>query len=160
MRAGEVLRFATPDDAAEIVRLRHLMFESMGIQSDDDQWLQSAEDHLRAVLAGNDLLAVVVEVGGRRLVASGVIEFQRRLPSPSNPSGSVAYISSMSTEHGWRRRGFARRMLERLVAEAYGRGVRRVELHATPASSSLYRSMGFTARDGGVEMRLDLPSHI
>jgi GNAT superfamily N-acetyltransferase len=91
-------RRATPDDAAEIVRLRRLMFESMDV------------------------------VDGR----------------------------TMSTDLAWRRRGLARAVLTELLLEARRRGVRRVELHATPAGAPLYRAVGFASRAGGDEMRLDL----
>jgi GNAT superfamily N-acetyltransferase len=85
-----------------------------------------------------------------------VIEFQQRIPSPWNPTGTSAYISTMSTDVPWRRRGFARAVVERLVAEARHRHVQRVELHATPDAAPLYRSIGFTTRVGGNEMRLEL----
>ena len=35
-------------------------------------------------------------------------------------------------------------------------GVERAELHATPTGEPLYRSFGFVARSGGLEMRLML----
>jgi Acetyltransferase (GNAT) family len=85
-----------------------------------------------------------------------VIEFEQRIPSPWNPSGAYAYISSMSTEPAWRRRGCARAILDELLHEARSRGFGRIELHATVEGAALYRSAGFRGRDGGEEMRLEL----
>ena len=132
------------------------MFDSMAIAADDDAWIAAAVDHFRLVLASDDVIGVVVEAPDGRLAASGVIELQQRIPSPWNPAGTSAYISTMSTDVPWRRRGFARAVLERLVAEARHHNVQRVELHATPDAAPLYRSIGFTSRAGGDEMRLDL----
>jgi GNAT superfamily N-acetyltransferase len=60
----------------------------------------------------------------------------------------------MCTDPEWRRRGLARAVLTELLLEAERRGVRRVELHATPAGAPLYRAAGFVPRAAGDEMRL------
>jgi GNAT superfamily N-acetyltransferase len=149
-------RRATSEDAAEIVRLRRLMFESMDVVDGDAGWMAAAEEHLRRALAGGDLVGAVVDAAAGVMAACGVIELQQRIPSPMNPSGASAYISTMSTDLDWRRRGLARAVLTELLLEARRRGVRRVELHATPAGAPLYRAVGFASRAGGDEMRLDL----
>ena len=149
-------RLAVPDDAPELVRLRRLMFESMLIDTSAPGWAAAAEAHLRAALAGDGVVGVVVDAEDGRLAASGVIELLTRIPSPFNPSGRVAYISTMSTDLPWRRRGLGRAVLARLLAEARVREVRRVELHATPDGAALYEPVGFTPRDAGLEMRLEL----
>jgi GNAT superfamily N-acetyltransferase len=130
------------------------MFQSMGVLDGDEGWLHAAEDHVRRELAGADLVGVVVSATPEVLASCGVIELQQRIPSPWNPSGRCAYISSMSTDPRWRRRGLARAVLSELLSEAERRGIRRVELHATPAGEHLYRRAGFVTRVGGEEMRL------
>jgi GNAT superfamily N-acetyltransferase len=134
------------------------MFDSMGIATASPGWADAAEEHLRVALGGDDVRAAVVDDPTRagRLVASGVIEFQRRIPSPSNPTGRAAYVSNMSTDEPWRRQGLARAVLSWLLEEARRRSVRRVELHATPEGAGLYAAAGFVSRDGGLEMRLDI----
>jgi ribosomal protein S18 acetylase RimI-like enzyme len=130
------------------------MFHSMGVTDADGRWIDAAERHLRRELAGNDVVGMVVDSPHDRLAACGLIEFQQRIPSPMNPSGTSAYISTMATDPAWRRRGLARAVLMALLAEARRRGVRRVELHATPDGAHLYRSVGFVVRAAGEEMRL------
>jgi ribosomal protein S18 acetylase RimI-like enzyme len=131
------------------------MFDAMGIDAAGAAWRASAERHLQKVLSGGDVMAVVVDAPGGGLAAGGVIEFQERIPSPGNPSGLFAYVSSMSTDLAWRRRGLARTVLAELLAEARRRGVDRIELHATADGMGLYRSVGFEPREGGgAEMRL------
>ena len=108
------LRRATPADAVEIVRLRHAMFASMGFAGSDERWLEAAERHFDETLAGTDVVGVVVDCGSG-LASCGVIEFQQRIPSPFNVMGTHAYISTMSTDVAWRRRGCARAVLGELL---------------------------------------------
>ena len=149
-------RRAVPDDAPELVRLRRLMFDSMAIDTGAPGWAESAEAHLAPPSPATTSWgsSSTARTGGSQ--PSGVIEFQSRIPSPFNPSGRTAYISTMSTDVRWRGRGLARAVLAGLLAEARRRGVRRIELHATPAGAALYESVGFVPRDAGLEMRLDL----
>ena len=152
-------RRAVPNDAAELVRLRTLMFDAMGIDTAGEAWRVSAELHLQKVLAEGDVVAAVVDAPGGGLAAGGVIEFQERIPSPVNPSGRAAYVSNVSTDVVWRRRGFARAVLAELLSEARRRRVDRIELHATEDGIGLYRSVGFVPRTGGGgEMRLARPA--
>src|SRR4051794_12580048 len=96
------VRQATAADAAELARLRHLMVQSMGLSTDADTgWIPAATAYLRETLAGGSLVGVVVEQDDGSLVSCGVIEFKQRVPSPWNPSGTYAYISSMSTDPLW-----------------------------------------------------------
>jgi ribosomal protein S18 acetylase RimI-like enzyme len=135
------------------------MFEAMGHHPPGDcdaEWLRSTEDQLRARLATDEMIAAVVDApdGDPSLAASGIVELSTRIPSPLSASGSCAYISSMSTDPRWRRRGYARLVMDALLDEVTRRGVDRVELHATDEGTGLYRSVGFVERSGPVEMQL------
>ncbi|MGH8982170.1 MAG: GNAT family N-acetyltransferase, partial [Acidimicrobiales bacterium] len=107
--------------------------------------------------AGGHIVGAVVdapEPGG--LAASCLAELAWRIPSPTRPAAPQAYVSSVSTDPRWRRRGFARAALALLLAELGDRGVRRVELHATPDGTALYESLGFVPRTGGKSYLLEL----
>jgi GNAT superfamily N-acetyltransferase len=148
-------RLAQPADAPEIVRLRALMFESMGQDASDLTWRTNCRAHLEAELRAGRMVGVVVDAPeGPGLAACGVAEVSVRVPSPRLPDGSSAYVGSMSTDLHWRRQGMARAILERLLDELTQRGVMRIELHATPEGEPLYESLGFLDRHGGREMRL------
>lgn len=148
-----VPRLAVPGDAHEIVRLRQLMFHAMGVTSIDSTWLVPAEQHLTRAIASDHTVAVVVDAPRGGLAGCGVIEFQQRIPSPSNPTGRTGYVSTVSTDPDWRHRGIARAVLVRLLAEAEHRATGRVELHATPDGIDLYRTAGFVELETGREMR-------
>ena len=150
-------RPARSTDAPELVRLRALMFESMGLDTSEASWRSKCEAHLVANLNDGDLIGAVVDVpDGSGLAASGLAEVSRRIPSPGNPGGAYAYVSSFSTDPQWRRRGMAHAVMDLILGRLKELGVARVELHATPDGAELYRSFGFTERDGGLEMRLTL----
>ena len=87
-----VVRRATAADAAEITRLRRIMFASMGLDCDAVAWEPACvaffEAHLRATRTS---VAIVVDApDGQDLAASGVIEFSRPIPSPHAPPARPA----------------------------------------------------------------------
>jgi ribosomal protein S18 acetylase RimI-like enzyme len=146
-------RLATADDIPEVVRLRRVLFDSLG--ANDPGWELRCAEVLRGAMLGGSMVVVVVEApSGEGLAAVGSGEIQQRLPGPRNPTGLLGYIGTMATDPQWRRRGMARAVLRLLLHELARRGVDRVELHATSEAESLYRSVGFAERPGGLEMRL------
>ena len=150
---SSAIRLATTDDIPEIVRLRRVLFESLG--ATDAGWEDTCAAVLdNAITEGVVLACVVDQPAGDALAAVGTAEIQQRLPGPANRSGLLGYIGTMATDPAFRRRGLASAILDRLVAELRLHGVERIELHATPVAESLYRSAGFADRPGGVEMRL------
>ncbi|GAA1174198.1 ribosomal protein S18 acetylase RimI-like enzyme [Kitasatospora gansuensis] len=143
------VRPATPEDAAELVRLRGLMFEAMSGKPDPGGWQPAAEQVLRERLAGPDdrrtMPAFVVDDPERpgRLAACAVGTLERRLPAPGHPDGLFGFVFNICTDPGHRRRGYARACTEALLAWFDARRVTRIDLHATEGGEALYRSLGF-----------------
>ena len=156
MAAPLVARTATLADVDELVRLRQVMFDSMGIVARDPGWVDSCRRHLHELL-GTDALhgAVVDHPDGTGAVASGLVEFHVRIPGAQNVLGHTAYISSIATDEGFRRRGAARAVMVQLLGEIHRRGVEVVDLHATSVGEGLYRDLGFAPR-AQPELRLNL----
>ncbi len=153
-------RFATPADAAEIVRLRALMLSSMdGAAVPHGPWEDTvAEDVIERLQDDEPTLGVVVvdqsdHAGRLAACAVGTIEY--RFGSPANPSGAVGYVFNVSTDPDYRRRGYSRACMEMLLAWFVEHGVTRIDLKASADGEPLYRSLGFhTTHDPA--MRLDL----
>jgi ribosomal protein S18 acetylase RimI-like enzyme len=145
-RTAGTVRRADVQDAAELVRLRLAMFAAMGQHPErfDDTWIAAAERHFRARLAESNCFAAFVVDGEDRIAATAVGWLDRHLPSLTNPSGLSGYVANISTDAGYRRRGYARSVLQELLEWFRGRGVQSVDLDATPEGEPLYRSLGFT----------------
>lgn len=145
--AAPTTRAATADDVDELLRLRRLMFDSMGVVASDDTWERACRDHLVATLGSDELHAAVVDhPEGPGLVAGGMVEVHQRIPGAMNVQGRTAYISSMSTDAAFRRRGLARAVLVHLLGWIGAQGIEVVDLHATVPGEGLYRELGFERR--------------
>jgi len=141
-------RLATDSDIAEVLRLRTIMFASMG-RDVTDSWKPASEQLMREGFARGDVAAFVVDHPEEpgRLVACGVAVIVQRLGGPRNPEGRYGQVQSMVTEPAFRRQGLARSILAALLAWFEQRGVVAVDLHASPMGEALYRSMGFQEGD-------------
>ena len=136
------LRRATSDDVPDLVRLRGVMYDAMGVDHADPAWSASCADVLRAGLASGAMAAFVVEEDGR-VVAGGVGMVEQRLPGPRNPSGRHGHVQSMATDVAARGRGYGRAVFGALMDWFDSVGVSSVDLHATPDGERLYRTYGF-----------------
>jgi GNAT superfamily N-acetyltransferase len=136
-------RRATPADADDLVRLRRVMFEAMGVDHSAPEWAANAATVLRDCLASGQMAAFVVEEDGR-VVAGGVGMVAQRIPSPRNPTGLHGYVQSMATEPEARGRGYGRAVFGALLEWFDERGVTAIDLHATEAGAALYRQFGFS----------------
>ncbi|MFE1774594.1 GNAT family N-acetyltransferase [Streptomyces sp. NPDC059008] len=155
------IRTAVPQDAAELVRLRRLMFRAMNGRDEPGSWERDAEAAARRMLAGPDprLGAFVVagdESGAPHLAACAVGTVEERLPAPGHPSGRFGFVFNVCTDPRYQGRGYARATTEALLDWFAAQGVSRVDLHATDGAEPLYRSLGFT--EHSTPLSLDLRS--
>ena len=134
------MRPATIDDIPELVRLRALMFASMG--STGDGWQDAAARDIAERLKDGTMRVYVVD-GEPGLAACAIGVVDRRVPGPGTPNGRWGHISGVATDPAYRRRGYARLLTQALLGWFEANGVRRVELHATAAAEPLYRELGF-----------------
>lgn len=161
------VRAAGPQDAAELVRLRRLMFEAMDGRDRPGDWEECARDLVRSGLAGGQgtgtLGAFVVEadtVAGRRsataaaLAACAVGTVEQRLPAPGHPTGRFGFVFNVCTDPAHRGRGYARATTRALLDWFAERGVTRVDLHATPQAERMYRAFGFAEHSTALSLHL------
>lgn len=141
-------RIATEADISELVRLRALMLGSMdGIDVPHGPWEDQVAEHLGARLRETDptLGVFVIDQSDHEgaLAACAVGTIESRFGSPTNPSGLTGYVFNVSTDPGYRRRGYSRACMEALLAWFLDGGVTRVDLKASPQGEPLYLSLGF-----------------
>jgi len=153
------LREATPDDIPTLVNHRRRMFEEMDAVRGwfhEPAKLEAMDAahalYLRARLADGRLRAWVIEAEGR-IVASGAVSFLDWPPRPDDLSQQLALLHSVYTEHSYRRLGLARRIVQAAIEACRAAGLKRLNLHASDAGRSLYKSMNFKPTN---EMRLVL----
>ncbi|MYX96371.1 GNAT family N-acetyltransferase [Streptomyces sp. SID486] len=154
-----LVRRARPEDAAEVLRLRQVMIDSLRSApgSGPSDWHTQSLPVLQERLAGEDgeFAAFVVDSPGRpgelAALVAGTVEY--RIGRAGNPLGRVGYVFSVATDPGARRRGYARACMEELLAWFRARGAGHVLLNASPEAEPLYAALGFT-RDPDPSMRL------
>lgn len=155
------VRRATAADAAEVLRLRQVMIDSMTAPDSGGptDWHAESLPTLRRRLAGSDeeFAAFVVDrpdrPGALAALVVGTIDY--RIGKAGNPRGAVGHVFSVATDPDCRRRGYARACMEALVDWFREVGAGYIHLTASPDAESLYASMGFRRRPDPL-MQLDL----
>lgn len=143
-----VTRQAAEADIPELVRLRALLFETLGGEffnpSPADQgWRDALAKVLAGHLSAPDVHVLVVDGVGDGLAACGIGMVEQRLPSPHLPNGRVGTVLGVITDPAHRRRGHSRAIMTGLLDWFAGRDVARVDLHASAEGEPLYRALGF-----------------
>ena len=125
------VRRAGPDDAAELTRLRAIMFADMGRDPAllTEDWQRRNVAHFGHRLAETDLFAayVVDQPGGDGLAACAVGWLNEHLIGTNNPVGRSGYVANICTDPAYRRRGYSRASLTALVDWLRSTGIRVVE---------------------------------
>src|SRR5206468_8318855 len=147
------VRQATPEDAPIIAGHRDKMFRDMGdLPAEQVQTLvAAARRDLAAWLAAGTYVGWLAAPAAdpAAIIAGAGIQLRPLLPRPlagqSIREGQEAIVLNVFTELGWRRRGVARRLMERVIEWSRTHKVARLVLHASPDGRSLYDQLGFAA---------------
>lgn len=167
------VRKARPEDAPELVRLRHAMFRAMAEAGaagrardvDDTSWYAAAEEAIALRITQGTLAAFVVDeepgMSGTdrrsRLLACAVATLEDRLPGPGFPRGTSGSMSTVFVAPKQRGRGLARAVVTAGLSWLDEMGAEVVDLHATPDAAHLYRSLGFSEARSLALRRLNKP---
>jgi GNAT superfamily N-acetyltransferase len=79
-----------------------------------------------------------------KIVATSGLSIVEKPPYYSNPNGKIGLLSSMFTLQGFRRKGIARELLDRVINEAKACGCSTVQITASDMGALLYEAYGFT----------------
>lgn len=144
---------ATAKNISQLIRLRRIMFESMGIT--DKQKLDLSDsvckEYLKKAIKQKKFIGWLA-TSNTQTVASGGVIMDQHAPSPGNLSGKIGYILNIVTLPKFRRQGIARKMMNTILEWLKKQGITRSELHATDMGLPLYQQLGFKESGG---MRLD-----
>ncbi|MFE5400807.1 GNAT family N-acetyltransferase [Streptomyces sp. NPDC056580] len=142
-----LVRRAGPEDAAEVLRLRQVMIDSMALADRSTDWHAESLPELRARLGEpeGDFAAFVVDhperPGALAALVAGTLDY--RIGRAGNPLGTVGYAFSVATDPDARRRGYARACMDTLLGWFRERGADRVQLTTSAEGAPLYASLGF-----------------
>ena len=149
-----VIREATVEDLGTIMHHRRGMFSDMGFCNEAELKAMEATSSpvIRAGLREGSYRGWLMERDGV-VVAGGGLVVVTHPSAPNNPMPRRAWIHSMYTEPQYRRRGYAKAIIEAIIAWCRSEGYVYVSLHASDAGRHLYETLGFEPTN---EMRLVL----
>lgn len=153
MAEALTVRTATPGDTDAISRVLTASYGQLMTTAYDAATLRAALPLIGsanpALLSGGTYYVAllddrVVGCGGWTLARPGAPE------APADPSH--AHIRHFATDPAWVRRGIARALIDRCIADAEAAGVATFEAYATLVAEDFYRSAGFETVE-----RIDVP---
>jgi GNAT superfamily N-acetyltransferase len=142
-----VVRRAVAADIPELVRLRALLFQTLGGDYFDpptagEGWKSDLAAVLKEYLTLQSALVLVVD-GAEGLAACGIGSIEQRLPGPHLRNGRCGLVIGVVTDPAYRRRGYSRAIMRELLAWFRDQGAARVDLYASHEGEPLYRELGF-----------------
>jgi GNAT superfamily N-acetyltransferase len=139
-------RQATVADAEAIAEQRVRMFVDDGVADRDDMAEMRANfvDWVRPRMEDGSYIGWLVEEDGRLIAGAGLWEMEWP-PHFMDENPRRAYLLNFYVAPEARRRGLARMLLGRAVAEAKSRGIKVVTLHASKLGRLVYEQGGFKA---------------
>lgn len=140
-------RRATSADARELVRLRQVMFTSLGSAPSDDTWTRKCLGAFAGRLEHDPSFAafVIGVPGSGPLLSCAVGEYTRRLPGPRSTAANVGHVHSVITDPSHRRNGHGRACLIALLEWLTEHDCSHVQLRASVEGHALYEQLGFSA---------------
>ncbi len=155
MKENITIRQATMSDISDLVRLRRIMFESMGFN--DPNQLNSADqaatEYFTNAIPKNHFYGWLAISTKGNVIGSGGLVIDQHPPGPTNLSGQIGYIMNLVTVPQYRRRGIARRVMQTMLDWLRNSNIVVSSLHATKEGKPLYEELGF---EDSNEMRLEL----
>jgi GNAT superfamily N-acetyltransferase len=155
------VRPASPDDLAEVVRLRIAFIadvRGVDVATLAPEFATTTDEFLRDRAHAGRLhswLATASE-GGPAVGLVSVLVTDAP-PLPEELRSIEGYVVNMFVEPEARRRGHGRALLDAVLTAAPGFGLRRLWLHSTDDGRPLYEATGFASDPRWMARRLPLP---
>ena len=147
------LRKATAADLEVVLHHRREMFSEMKSTGDFAQAELLSRDFFERALAEGNYHGWFYEDASGNVAAGGGIILVEYHPTPRDAQPRRPFVVNVYTEHAWRRRGLARRLMDAMVEWSRAEGYSNLFLHASEEGRPLYESLGFAPTN---EMRLKL----
>ena len=132
---------ADADELTEL-RLEYLTEDNGLLERNDAETIRSALPEYFREHLNKDLFAYVIRENGI-IVSCALLLIVLKPMSPAFINGKTATVLNVFTRRSYRRRGYARMIMDALIADAEQQNIAVVELKATEDGYGLYRSLGF-----------------
>ena len=147
-----IYRKLTENDLETFIALRVAQLREEGAREELD--LRPAlRDYYRRHLADGTFVSWLAVTEGRIIGTSGM-SFVEKPPYFGCPTGRIGLLSSVYTAPEHRRRGIARELLRRVVAEARAYGCGAVQITASDMGVLLYSDFGFVKNGNFMQYKL------
>jgi ribosomal protein S18 acetylase RimI-like enzyme len=143
------IRMANSDDIELLVttRLDYLATDGYVMSGERrNEFSAQLRDYFAIHLERNDFAAVLADDMGR-IASVAYLILSERPSAPAFPNGRIGTVMNVLTYPEYRRRGFATRVMQRLLAAAQDMKLASVDLMATADGKDLYAKLGFAASE-------------
>ena len=146
---------ARNEDAGALVQLRldYLAEDHGGLDEKDKALIRQRLPLFFQTHLNKDCICYIVREQDMIVSCAFLLVVEKPM-SPAFISGKTGTVLNVYTRPEFRHRGCAKRIMERLIADAETMGLDSVELKATDAGYALYRSMGFADDKKYLPMKL------
>ncbi len=150
------IRHATIEDMDSLLQLRFAFLEEFRnvSQKTEEKLKPALEDFFTANLGGENFAALMGFIGDKP-ICTAFFTVAAMPPNDQYPNGRVAYVSNVYTVPEYRKKGYARHLMEKLVQTAYEMDVTAINLNASTAGRPLYEKLDFAVLTD-TAMRLQL----
>ena len=152
-----ILRQCLLTDIDELVKLRRIMFESMGYSDRKllDNADSAAHEYFQEKIPSGEFIGWIAETKQNIVVGSGGVVIDKHPPGPNNLSGKKGYIMSVVVLEKFRKQGIAKQIMNAIILWLKEKSISIANLHATDMGRVLYEKLGFV---DGNEMNLKISS--
>ena len=148
-------RKLTEKDLDAFIRMRITQLREEGATEEYDL-VPALQDYYRRHMADGTFVSWLA-VDGERIVGTSGMSFVEKPPYFSCPTGRIGLLSSMYTEPEYRRKGIAKELLRRVVADAEAYGCGAAQITASDMGVKLYSACGFVHNKNFMQYSLKPP---
>lgn len=150
------IRRAGIEDIEDVVHLRTAFQWELHPQArvDKAQFVELTRDYVSEKLPAEELLVWFAEEDGQ-IVGTGGLVFWHRPPTSTCMSSKHAYVLNMYTLPDHRGKGVATLLLEQIIDYVKTTATQSITLHATEMGRAVYGKLGFVARTGEMQLKIE-----
>lgn len=106
---------------------------------------RSLPDYFRRNI-GTMFFAYIAEVSGKA-VSTAYLAVSEKPANPAFITGKIGTVLNVYTHPAYRRKGYATKVLERLIEKAKEQNLSKIELSATTDGKPVYKKLGFIEKN-------------